>query len=478
MIDAQAERIGNTQANHMTQNIESVGFQNKKAVVSGVNVEWLSPGEIENAVGIVAFINDFRDAVKSGVDPSEYCPIFRKRADEMQIKTFNDDEKYRKETHFLVDVPGGGVTKEQLADLPAMIDVMYQMRDAVSPKHVEDAVQKLEALNAPPVVAVTAAVPAVGTLDDFDSRAGAAVVEPPATAPNVDLNRDRMTAQYFIMNLPLEMRPQQQIYHDVTEKILHSDVPPELQGKGLAAKADWWGENVGTKDEAKIAMELAFYSRERRFPPSQNHDPNDQLRAGSQSAAHNASNKTADMFDGAVNSLTSLVSSIASSVKNIGVAGRIERATEAAYQETVGGKVELDQGFQKLSDKVTALGGMAPGAARDALVKEITEGARSHMELADSVSKKEARISADPNSKSEFKRDKSEIDADVEDHGSKLSELLNKAKAAVPGDEKNTQALEVEQSKMKEMLERIKSMVKSIFRGFGADDAKTARPRQ
>lgn len=464
----------------MSANVESVGFQDKKAVVSGVNAERLSPGAVENASGIVSFIRDFEDAVKSGVAPSEFGPAFRKRAEEMQFKISEDDERYRKQTNFVVSIPNGGVTKEQLASMPAMIEVMYQMHDAVSSKHVSDAVQKLQDLNAAPVAAAVTAAAATpnpaAVQPEPQSTSSTPSAAAPAAASSSTLSRDKATAETFMMNLPPEMRAQQQVYKDVTERIIQSDAPRELDGKGLAAKAAWWGKNAGTPDEAKVAMELAFFAKEGRFPPSQTRDPNDQLTAGSQSAAHNAAQKTADMFGGTANSLTSLVSSMASGVKNIGVSGRIERATEAAYQETIGGKQDLNEGFKKLSDQVAALGKTAPGEGRDTLVKEITDGARSHMELADAISKKEARISADPNSKSEFKRDKSDIDADLEDRGSKLTDLLGKAQAAVPGDEKNTKALAEEQSKIKEMLERIKAMVKSIFSGFGKEESKAPAP--
>lgn len=155
---------------------------------------------------------------------------------------------------------------------------------------------------------------------------------------------------------------------------------------------------------------------------------------------------------------------------------QIEAATTrmVSEQEQAGERIEAK--FEGLKGLVKQMDDTPAGPERDKLVEKFCEGGHELAKEQRDISRKQANDSADPNVKSRFKQGEGEIEKSAESTDDRLANMFRQMQDKASGDEKNVEKLKQEQSKIAEMLQRVKEMVQQIFGGFREGKKNTAGP--
>lgn len=182
-----------------------------------------------------------------------------------------------------------------------------------------------------------------------------------------------------------------------------------------------------------------------------------------------------DGLSTAVNSIANVAGKMATG--GLGVAAATAAATARLFKKdentiTAESKAFIEGHHKSMNDRIENMSNIAdkikesqPGKDRDKLVQEFvsasTEAAKGNQKYASDSSEK----SSDPNRKGRYHESEEDIVETSEKNSNKMESIVNKVHDSLNGDQKNQDTIKKHQSKIQEILESIKNMVKTMFSG-------------
>lgn len=266
----------------------------------------------------------------------------------------------------------------------------------------------------------------------------------------------------------------------VTSKILNYNYPPEKQAAPLADRVSYWlGRAAPSASESLVARDFQVFATQGILPQKQILDAGEVMPPGS--PAQHAARKIGELGNklaggGGPSALSTLVNRMFDRGDDNRIGQRVAQMTQQAQasMQAMGNfaDAEIDS-IDKLAKQLPN----ATGADRDRLVSEIASRSTDLMDRVKDNARSQSNMSADPSSESRFKRDPDDIKEDTDKVANRLKGVLDKANDSLQGDAANQKRLQEVQTQLQEMLERIKQMIQSIFKGFRSDREATAAPR-
>lgn len=155
---------------------------------------------------------------------------------------------------------------------------------------------------------------------------------------------------------------------------------------------------------------------------------------------------------------------------------QIEAATARMVSEHQQAEERIGEKLKGLGEIVKQMETTPAGPERDKLVEKFCEQGHDVAKDQRDISRKQANDSADPNVKSRFKHSEGDIEKSAESTDDRLATMFRQMQDKAAGDDKNVEKLKEEQSKIAEMLQRVKEMIQQIFGGFREGKKNNAAP--